>query len=454
MVRSDSKLERNVSKSEDYPSGLTTNEKEIFIVFDVIYNRGGTPRKAREEISRRLQIRPPHRTTITPVFKVGLELFREDPSVLTNEEIIEIIKKVGYSITSSKVVDLHRLYQLWKIHRLGQESLPVRSIPIYRKETEELDLDAIVLTPRLERRHKVWVLRNWLSLDEGKIADRLNVSLEDVRHDIEETRKELASKTEEEAKMEHLPPWVNQAQQDHLDGIRQLLERFRDCFLDINPRNRSFWHPLDEDAMTQLRGHLRDKAFWSHVKDFSEKSKECESLLDSAYEKFTSAGEKLAPLESPTGPLCRKASPPAPERSASISQNDVPTGLPPNAYITSGWARQVAVLALSPELGLERQQYHHGKLKDGDCLLISYNEYLYIGPDGKAAEQKHNELVNGFIKTKEFSRIVNLMKELRDDLRQQIVARIDQCLRKREYSFNYCSDCPADQARKMLKGNN
>jgi len=111
-----------VSKSEDYPSGLTGNGKEIFIVFDVIDNRG-TPREAREELSRRLHVQPPHRTTITPVFRVGLELFREDPTVLTDQGISEIIKKVGYGIPSSRVVELHRLYQLWKAHR--------------RKETKE-----------------------------------------------------------------------------------------------------------------------------------------------------------------------------------------------------------------------------------------------------------------------------------------------------------------------------
>ena len=38
-----------------------------------------------------------------------------------------------------------------------------------------------------------------------------------------------------------------------------------------------------------------------------------------------------------------------------------------------------------------------------------------------------------------------------DILVEQIFARIDQCLRGREYSYNYCPDCPADQARKMLK---
>jgi len=411
-----------MNKSEDHPSRLS--EKEIFIVFDVIDNRGTTPREAQEDISRRLYIRPPHRTTITPVFRVGLELFREDPTVLTNQGISEIIKKVGYGIPSSRVVELHRLYQLWKIRR--------------RKETEELDLDAIVSTPRLERRHKAWILHTWFSLDEEEIAKKLSISSESVWHDIEETRKELASKTKEDAnKMKHLPPWVNQAQQDHLDGIRQLLERFQDCFLDINPSNRRLWAPLSdhETVMIQLHGHLRDEAFWSQVKDFSEKARECESLLDSAYERFTSAGKKLAPLEPLTGWPSEKR-----------------CGSPPDAYITSGWARQVVVLALSPELGLKRQQYHHGKLKDGDCLLISYDEYLYIGPDGVAAEQKHQQLVEQFRASDGFKQIVNLMKELRD-LRQQVVARMDQCLRKREYSFNYCSDCPADQAHKMLKGN-
>ena len=435
MVRSDSKLGRNVSKSEDYPSGLTTNEKEIFIVFDVIDNRGGTPRKAREEISRRLQIRPPHRTTIVPVFKVGLELFRKDPSVLTNEEIIDIIEKVGYGIPSSRVVDVHRLYQLWKIHRLGQEPLPVRSIPVYRKETEGLDSDAIVLTPRLKRRHKVWVLRNWLSLDEGEIAEKLGISPESVQHDIEETEKELASKTKE-TKMEHLPPWVNQAQQDHLGGIRQLLERFQDCFLDINPSNRRLWAPLSdhETVMMQLRGHLRDEAFWSQVKDFSEKARECEDLLDSAYERFTSAGKELAPLEPPTGwPSGKRYSP------------------PPDVYITSGWARQVVVLALGPELELKmHEEYYHGKLKDG-CLLIN-DEYLYIGPNGLVAKQKHRRLVKQFRVSDGFNQIVNLMKELRD-LRPRIIVRIKQCLHDRECVLYYCPSCPAAQARKMLKGN-
>ncbi len=101
--------------------------------------------------------------------------------------------------------------------------------------------------------------------------------------------------------LRNLPFWVVQAQQDHLEGkgqqderggidiitypggigIRQLLQRFQGCFLDIGPWSRSVWHPLDdhESMMIRLRCHLRDEAFWSQVKDFSEKARELVWLM-------------------------------------------------------------------------------------------------------------------------------------------------------------------------------
>ena len=110
----------------------------------------------------------------------------------------------------------------------------------------------------------------------------------------------------------------------------------------------------------------------------------------------------------------------------------------------------ILVRALSRELGFsEPGKYYPRKLKEGDFILED-EEMIYRGPDTAKAEEKHRELVKGFIKSEEFPLVVNLMKDLRN-LVQRIFARIDQCLRGREYSYNYCPDCPADQARKMLK---
>jgi hypothetical protein len=249
----------------------------------------------------------------------------------------------------------------------------------------------------------------------------------------------------------NLPSWINQEQLEHLEGkeqrderggmdiitypgglgIRQRLEFFRGCFSEINPRSVSFWHPQDEEeiVMIQLRGHLPDKGFWDKVKDFIAKDEEYKILRNRAYERYTSAGEKLAPLE--------------------------PPGSPPtlNPHITSSWARRVLVRALSPELGLsEHFEYYHHKEKDGDFTLHD-EELIYRGPDDVAAERKHRDLVDDFINNhrEEFNQTVSLMKNLRQ-LRQQIFARVDKCLRGRQYSYNYCPDCPADQARKMLAG--
>ncbi len=435
MVKVRANWGRAVSKSEDYPPGLTHRGKEIFIVFDVIDNRGTTVREALKEISKKLHTKPPHRTTITPVFRVGLELFREDSLMLTDERIDAIITETRYGIPPSRVVELYRLYLLWKAYR--------------HKEIVNIDL---VLSTLEERQLKVWFLRFLKHWDEKKIAEKLGVPLRDVQHDnkeIEIKGQLERHKTKEETKMEqesmlNLPPWVNQAQWEHLEGkerlderggldiitypsgpgIRQQLELFENCFADINPRYHSFWHPLDEAVVTQLWGHLPDKAFWSKVEDYSEKAGQCEALLDAAYERFTSSGEELALLQPSRGPT-------------------------PDKYITSGWARRVLVRALNPELGFrEPDKYYPRELKEGDFILED-EEIIYRGPDTVAAEQRHRELVKGFINSDKFPPIVNLMKDLRN-LRQQILARIGQCLRRREYSFNYCPDCPADQARKML----
>lgn len=243
----------------------------------------------------------------------------------------------------------------------------------------------------------------------------------------------------------NLSPWVVQAQQAHLEGIeryevfngletttypgglgvRQRLEFFTGCFLEINPRNQRFWVPLsDHDiVMIQLRGHLPDEAFWKQVDDFVGKAKKCETLLDASCESFTSVGEELAPLQPVRGPA-------------------------PNAYITSHWGHKVIVRALSPELGISREQYHHHELKDGDFLLEYDETPIYLGSDDVAAKQRHQQLAEDFRQTDEFKLVVSLMKKLRN-LRQQILARINQCLRKREYSFNYCPDCPAEQAYRL-----
>lgn len=334
-------------------------------------------------------------------------------------------------IPSSRVVELYRLYLLWKAYR--------------HKEIVNIDL---VLSTLRERRLKVWflLLQHW---DEEEIVEKLGVSFKNVQYDKKEAEKELVSKTKEETKMEqsqsmvNLPPWVNQAQWEHLEGreqrddlggmeiiaypggigICQQLELFKGCFPEIDPRNRSFGQPLDEIIMAQLHGHLRDEAFWSRAEDFWEKAKKCDALLDAAYERFTSAGEELVLLSSP----------------------DL-------TKITSEWARQVVYQAFGPRLGFKNlPRYLVDISKEGGSTLTCYG-LLYSGPDAAdaaKAKQKHQQLVENFTQTEEFNLMVSLMKDLHN-LRQQILTRIDQCLRGREYSYNYCPDCPADQARKML----
>jgi len=326
-----------------------------------------------------------------------------------------------------------------------------RGQPRLSKGESETNVDAIALIPGLERRHKTWILHEWLGLDEGEIAGILDIPPKDVQQDIEETGKELRSKTKEESKMAqnqsmlNLPPWVNQAQREHLEGreqrdelgegisvatypggigIRQQLELLKSCFPEVDPRDRSFYRPLDEITAAQLRGHLPDEAFWSRAEDFWEKAKECDALVDAAYAKLTSVGEKLVRLSA--------------------------SGL---ARITSGWERQVVYQALGPPLGFKNlPRYLVDISKEGGSTLTCY-ELLYSGPDAADAEkakQIHQQLAEDFKQTEEFSLLIGLMKD-RQNLRPQILTRIDQCLRGKEYSYNYCPDCPADQARKMLK---
>lgn len=317
---------------------------------------------------------------------------------------------------------------------------------------EEMDVDAILSTLR-PRWRQSFFLSKWMGWNKEQIANKLGVPWFEVMHDIEKAEERLESETKEETKVEQnqsirLPYWVDRAQWEHLEGrevtqwtegreiitgvvtypggisIRQQLEFFKGWFPEIDPRSQPFCRlPDDENVMAQLLGHLPDKAFWSQVEDFGEKAKKCDTLLDAAYEKFTLAGEELVLLSPP----------------------DL-------ARITSEWARQVVYQALGPQLGFENlPQYLVDVLREGGSLLTCY-DLLYSGPDAAdaaKAKQKHRELVEDFTQAEEFNLIVSLMKDLQN-LRQQIIARIDQCLRKKEYSFNYCPDCPADQARKML----
>lgn len=435
----DTRQEKDMSNSRDHPARL--GEEEAFVIFDVI-DKHGSPEEAQEMIKTKLHLPRYHRKTVTGVFNIGIELSRREQSalnVLTTQEVDEIAEKVGYGVSHSRVVELHRLYQLWKIDR--------------REETEKRNIDAVLLTLE-ERQLKVWFLLRFKHWDEEKIAEKLRAPLRDIQYEIKEIeiKEQLERhKTKEESKMEqsqsmvNLPPWVNQAQREHLEGreqrdelgegigvvtypggigIRQQLEFFKGCFPEIAPQSHTFGHPLDEIIMAQLHGHLRDEAFWSRAEDFREKAKKCDALLDAAHEKFTSAGEKLIRLSA--------------------------SGL---ARITSGWERQVVYQALGPPLGLKNLPRYLVDIiaKEGGSTL-TYYELLYSGPDAADAEkakQIHQQLVEDFKQTEEFSLLVGLMKDLQN-LRPQILARIDQCLRGREYSYNYCPDCPADQARKML----
>jgi transcriptional regulator with XRE-family HTH domain len=232
----------------------------------------------------------------------------------------------------------------------------------------------------------------------------------------------------------NLPPWVVQAQQAHLEGIerqevwkgaetityrqpgiRQLLQGFKDCFLDTYPEKELLWRPkYDESVMAQLRSHLPDRGFWNKVRDFKGKATESETLLNAAYQSFTSAGEEVAPLRA----------------------DDCP-----DSHITSSWARQVVFQALAPLLGLVSWGYALGETE------LSCGKLIYRGPDVSNAVEKHRRLVGDFRKTQEFSLIADLMKDLQN-LRQQIFARVNQCLHDNEYALHYCPSCPAEKARR------
>ena len=106
-----------MSNSEDYPSRL--DEEEIFAIFNVI-NERGEPEEAQELIHKSLHLPRRHRKTITAVFNVGKEFFRRDPNapnVLTTQEADKIAEKAAYGVSRPRVVELHRLYQLWKTRR-------------------------------------------------------------------------------------------------------------------------------------------------------------------------------------------------------------------------------------------------------------------------------------------------------------------------------------------------
>jgi hypothetical protein len=105
-----------MSNYEDHPPRLS--EEEVFVIFDVV-NKRGEPKEAQEIIHKKLHLPRPHRTTIARVFNVSVELFKREPNapVLTTQEADEIVRKVGYGVGRSRVVELHRLYQLWKSRR-------------------------------------------------------------------------------------------------------------------------------------------------------------------------------------------------------------------------------------------------------------------------------------------------------------------------------------------------
>ena len=152
------------------------------------------------------------------------------------------------------------------------------------------------------------------------------------------------------------------------------------------------------------------------------------ALLDEAYERFTLAGEELAPLDP-----------------------SLPT---PYAYITSWWARAAAFRSLGPPLGFKHLPSYDPRVSPDapSNSWLACDGVIYKGPDLTAAEQRHRQVVDNFSDTEEFNLIVSLMEDLHN-LRLQIIARIEQCLRRREYYHNYCPDCPVYPYIKDLLSN-
>lgn len=134
-----------MSNYEDRPSRLS--DEEVFVIFDVV-NKRGEPKEAQEIIHKKLHLPRPHRTTIARVFNVSVELFKRSPndSALTTQEAEEIATKAGYNTSRSRVVELHRLHQLWKIRRPEETGeLGSDAIPQLRQELESVPHDKATL---------------------------------------------------------------------------------------------------------------------------------------------------------------------------------------------------------------------------------------------------------------------------------------------------------------------
>lgn len=66
-----------------------------------------------------------------------------------------------------------------------------RGQPRLSEVEPKIDVDAIVLMPELERRHKTYILYKWRGLDIEEITKKLGISHESFWRDIEETEKEV-----------------------------------------------------------------------------------------------------------------------------------------------------------------------------------------------------------------------------------------------------------------------
>jgi hypothetical protein len=134
----------------EHDSHPRLNEEEIFAIFDVVYRRGSV-KEAQEAIQKKLHFRSRHRKTITAVFNVGTEFFKRDPNapeVLATQEMEKIAERAGYGVSCSRVVQLHRLYILWKARQqekqmaveknLRTERQKAVSPPIHKEKIKEV----------------------------------------------------------------------------------------------------------------------------------------------------------------------------------------------------------------------------------------------------------------------------------------------------------------------------
>ena len=163
---------------------------------------------------------------------------------------------------------------------LESEKYPRRKAEDYSAIT---NVDAIVLMPGLERRHKAWILYRWLGLEVEEIAEKLGILSESVWHDVEETEKEGVGKME----AKELTKTLN---------VSWLMSRFLSCLRTPDPCQvgtkqiellETSW--VEEHPLFPELKRLLDNKFWTKFSDWKKVRghyfRKCTSFLDTVHQK-------------------------------------------------------------------------------------------------------------------------------------------------------------------------